>query len=70
MNGILVSAYRAHAAHMNGFKTFIDPNRGYWVETDGVTPETIRYRLYKTGDVVQEIPEDALPLLTSDYEEE
>jgi len=59
MKGINVSQARAEelSAH---FETYHDPNTGFWIRTDNVSRTDFTYAIYKTGDVEQEIPSDAI----------
>ena len=58
MQGIQVSQARAHELS-DRCEAFLSSSTGFWIRTDNVNSEFYTYRIYVTGDVIQEIPEDA-----------
>jgi len=58
MRGVNVSQGRAEEL-AGEFEVYLDSATGFWVRTDSVSQEKLTYRVYKTGDQVQDIPDGA-----------
>ena len=63
MKGVNVSQYRAKELGKD-FSVFLDPETGFWVETEGLEAERFRYHVYLTGDIEEVIPASATPFTT------
>ena len=58
MNGINISQARAYELSEH-FEVYLSPTTGFWICTDGIDQDTYTYSIYKTGDKIEEIPNDA-----------
>jgi len=58
MQGVNVSQARAYQMSER-FEIYLRPSGGFWIRTDNVDSETYTYHIYKTGDIIAEIPNDA-----------
>lgn len=61
MSGVKVSQARANDLKAKGFEVYIDSETGFWVRTDNISRQDYTYKVYKTGDVEENIPNSAIP---------
>jgi hypothetical protein len=58
MQGVNCSQARAHELQKVA-RVYLSQSTGFWLRTDNLSQKIYTYKVYRTGDKVQEIPADA-----------